>query len=82
MGGQNLHVDGEARPYFQQLFWSGLLTVGYLPGTAFPTGPFRQGQPIGIQAVCAEFDDYRTIDSRRLMGEAFGEFTPPPGFED
>ncbi len=82
MNGRRLDVDGEAQPYFQQLFWAGLTTVSYLPSTVFPTGPSREGLPIGVQAVGAEFDDYRTIDFARLMGAEFGGFTPPPGFED
>lgn len=82
LAGRRIDVDGEPQPYFQQLFWAGLLTVGYLPSTVFPTGPSREGLPIGLQAVGAEFDDYRTIDFARLVAEAFGGFAPPPGFDD
>merc|ERR1711969_418783 len=38
MAERTLSVDGSAQPYFQQLFWSGLVTVAYLPSTVFPTG--------------------------------------------
>ena len=82
LAGRRIDVDGEPQPYFQQLFWAGLVTVAYLPSTVFPTGPSREGLPIGLQAVGAEFDDHRTIDFARLVAESFGGFTPPPGFDD
>jgi len=77
---RTLVVDNEVQPYFQQLFWSGLITVGYMPSTVFPTGPSRDGLPIGLQAVSAEYNDYLCIDFARLLGEEMGGFTPPPGF--
>ncbi|MFU8816849.1 MAG: amidase [Pseudomonadales bacterium] len=77
---RTLVVDNEEQPYFQQLFWSGLITVGYMPSTVFPTGPSRDGLPIGLQAVSAEYNDYVCIDFARLLGEEMGGFLPPPNF--
>jgi amidase len=80
--GRTLTVDGEEQPYFQQLFWAGLVTVAYLPSTVFPTGPSDEGLPIGLQAVSSEFNDYTCIDFARLVAQEIGGFTPPTGYED
>ena len=73
-------VDNVAQDYFQQVFWSGLVTVAHLPSTVFPTGLSQEGLPIGLQAVGAEFNDYVTIDFTRLMAEEIGGFIPPPAY--
>ena len=80
MGERTLSVDGESQPYFQQLFWAGLITVAYMPSTVFPTGPSAEGLPIGLQAVSAEYEDRTCIDFARLVGEEMGGFVPPPGY--
>lgn len=78
--GRTLTVDNEEQDYFQQIFWSGTITVAHLPSTVFPTGPASDGLPIGIQAVGAEFQDYSTIEFSRLMAQEFGGFIPPPRY--
>ena len=75
-------VNNESQEYFRQLFWAGIITVGCLPSTVFPTGVSNEGLPIGLQAVGAEFDDYLTIDFGRLMADELGGFAAPPGYED
>ena len=82
LSARTLRVDDLAQPYFQQLFWAGLITVGYLPSTVFPTGPSTEGLPIGIQAVSAEYNDYQCIDFARLAADEFGGFVPPRGYDD
>jgi amidase len=77
---RTIRVDGAVQPYFQQLFWAGTVTVAYLPSTVFPTGPSREGLPIGLQAVSAEYNDYICIDFARLVTEEIGGFVPPPGY--
>ena len=75
-----LDVDGVAQPYFQQLFWAGLITVAYLPSTVFPTGPSSEGLPIGLQAVSGEYEDRTCIEFARLIRDEIGGFVPPPGY--
>ncbi len=77
---RELMVDNVAQDYFQQVFWSGLVTVAHLPSTVFPTGLSQEGLPIGLQAVGAEFNDYITIDFTRLMAQEIGGFIPPPAY--
>ncbi len=76
---RSLEVNGQPQPYFQQLFWSGIVTGPLLPSTVFPTGLSKAGLPIGVQAVGNAFDDYRTIDFARLMALEIGGFQAPPG---
>jgi len=73
-------VNGEPQPYFQQLFWSGLVTGPYLPSTVFPAGLSNNGLPIGLQAVGAAYHDQITIDFTRLLAREVGGFQPPPGY--
>ncbi len=79
---RKLIVDNQEIDYMQQLFWAGLTGVTYLPSTVFPTGPSKEGLPIGLQAVGGEFMDYQCIDFTRLLADEIGGFVAPPGFED
>ena len=79
---RTLLVNGVETPFFDQLFWAGLATLGFLPSTVFPVGLSEDGLPIGVQAIGAEFDDRTTIEFARLMAEEIGGFMPPTGFED
>jgi len=78
---RTVEVNGQPQPYFQQLFWSGIITGPLLPSTVFPTGVSRAGLPIGVQAVGNAFDDYITIDFARLLAEEIGGFLPPPDLD-
>jgi amidase len=73
-------VNGERQDYFRQLFWAGLVTAPYLPSTVFPTGPSRDGLPIGVQAVGAEYHDRATIEVTRLLARELGGFVVPPDY--
>ena len=77
---RRIAVDNETQDYFQQIFWSGTVTVAHLPSTVFPTGPSKAGLPIGLQAVSGEYRDHTTIEFARLMAKEIGGFTPPPLF--
>ena len=77
---RRIMVDNQSQNYFQQVFWAGMITVAHLPSTVFPTGPSKQGLPIGLQAVGAEFNDYATIEFARLMAGELGGFVPPPDY--
>tara|TARA_B110000014_G_scaffold259571_1_gene247625 strand:+ start:141 stop:1631 length:1491 start_codon:yes stop_codon:yes gene_type:complete len=79
-GERTIDVDGNEQDYFTQLFWAGLITNPYLPSTVFPTGPSKDGLPIGLQAASAPYRDHRTIAFARLIGEEIGGFVAPPSF--
>lgn len=75
---RTIEVNGQSQPYFQQMFWAGLVTGPLLPSTVFPTGLSSTGLPIGLQAVGNAFDDYITIDFTRLLADEIGGFQAPP----
>jgi len=80
MTGRTIDVDGEARDYFEQLFWAGLGGIAHLPATAIPTGPDERGLPIGVQLVGPAFGDRITIGVARALEEAGFAFQAPPRF--
>jgi amidase len=53
--------------------------VAFLPSTAFPVGLSSDGLPIGLQATCASYLDYQSIEVARLITEVVGGFEPPSG---
>jgi len=81
-GERSIDVDGESRPYFEQIFWAGLAINSYLPSTVFPTGPGKDGLPIGLQIIGPQFGDLTTLAlAGHLEAAGFG-FQPPPGYAD
>jgi amidase len=80
LGTRTILINGEQRPYFEQVFWAGLATLSYLPSTVFPSGLSKDGLPIGLQAIGAEFSDRTTIEFARLMAQEIGGYQPPPGY--
>ena len=79
-GKRTIMVDNDERPYFEQVFWSGLTGVAYLPSTVIPTGLNAQGLPIGVQIVGPEYDDLVTISIARQLETMGFKFTPPPDY--
>ncbi len=77
---RTLMVDGEAQPYFKQIFWAGLAINSYLPATVVPTGPGKEGLPIGVQIIGPEYGDLKTIGFAKLLENAGFAFTPPSGY--
>ncbi|MEM7077574.1 MAG: amidase [Pseudomonadota bacterium] len=70
-------VDNVAQPYFQQLFWAGIVINAYLPSTVFPTGLDKEGLPLGLQAVSAPYRDKRCIEFAHQISREIGGFTAP-----
>ncbi len=79
---RKINIDNHQVDYFEQIFWAGLTGVSYLPSTVFPTGPSKDGLPIGLQAIGGEYFDYQCIDFSRLLAEQIGGFVAPKGYED
>jgi len=80
MGARTLLLNGEQTPYFSQIAWSGVATLGHLPATAAPIGLSRGGLPIGVQIIGPYLEDRTTITFAGLLEREFGGFTPPPGY--
>lgn len=78
-GQRSIQVDGQALPYFSQIFWAGLAGVAQLPSTVVPGGLADDGLPVGVQLIGPAYGDLRTVQlAQRLEALGFG-FTPPPG---
>ena len=71
---RSLIINGEPKPYGDQLAWAGLATVTNLPSTAFPAGMTKGGLPIGLQAIGPYLEDFTTI---AFAGLAANDFVPP-----
>jgi amidase len=60
-------VNGQQRPYFDQLTWCSLATIGGLPSTVVPIGVTSSGMPAGIQVIGRYLDDLTTIEFASLV---------------
>ena len=78
MGERVLDVDGKARPYFEQIFWAGLVGISRLPSTVIPTGPDEAGLPVGVQIIGNGYSDRLTIQVAQQLEDAGFQFTAPP----
>jgi len=77
-----LPIDGAPYPYYRLSAIPSLASLAGLPVTVFPTGRrAATGAPVGLQVMGAFLDDRTTIRFAELIEQAFGGFTPPPGFE-
>ena len=79
-GERTIMVNNQEQPYFQQVFWAGMIVNAYLPSTVFPTGPSSDGLPIGLQAVGDAYQDYKTIEFSKLIADEIGGFVAPPNY--
>ena len=64
-----------------QLFWAGYSGLVYLPSTVGPAGLTRSGLPVGYQAITAQGRDKTSLAFAKFTEQAFGGFSPPPGYE-
>jgi len=76
-----LDVNGGRQPGTEQMFWAGLGGAFYLPATVAPAGQTRQGLPVGVQIMSAQYRDHTTIRFAQLLEREWRGFVPPPGFD-
>ena len=80
---RTVEVDGQTRPYFEQVFWAGLIGGVLLPATVAPSGLNDDGLPIGVQIAGPEYGDLDTIAAARFLEKEAGfSFVPPKGYAD
>ena len=75
-----LTLNGEPTPYFAQVAWAGVATLGNLPATAIPVGRTKAGLPFGAQIIGPYLEDRTTLGFAALAEREFGGFARPPGF--
>tara|TARA_B100001996_G_scaffold99796_1_gene74804 strand:+ start:1388 stop:2872 length:1485 start_codon:yes stop_codon:yes gene_type:complete len=81
-GERTVMVDNDERPYFEQVFWSGLAIASYLPSTIIPTGLSEKGLPIGIQIIGPQYGDLKTIGLAKLLEKEGYNFINPENYND
>jgi amidase len=79
-GSRTIAIDGQAHPYFNQMFWAGLAGVALLPATVIPTGPDADGLPIGVQIIGPMMGDLKTIQLAQILERQGFAFQAPPAY--
>jgi amidase len=77
---RTIPVNGRPEPTVDQLFWAGLPSVAYLPGTVAPVGLAADGLPCGIQIIAGHGRDKTALAFARMLERELGGFIPPPNF--
>lgn len=76
------NVHGEAVPYGYLGTYAAIATLCGQPATVFPAGQSETGLPVGLQAMGPYLEDRTPIRFAALVGQAFGGYEPPPGYEE
>jgi len=74
-------VNGEPRPYLEQIQWPGLISMALLPSTVIPVGRTAGGLPVGVQIVGPYLEDRTPLAFAAAAERELGGFVPPPGYE-
>ncbi len=77
---RTIDVDGQARPYLDQIMWNVVVGMAGLPSTVVPVGRTAGGLPVGAQVVGRPHADGLTIAVAGLVGALVGGYAVPPGF--
>ena len=78
---RTIPVNGGQEPTVDQLFWAGLSSVAYLPGTVVPVGVAKDGLPCGLQIIAGHGRDKTALAFAKLLERQIGGFVPPPGYD-
>ena len=79
---RRLMVNGQEKPYLDNMAWTLMAVVSGLPSTVVPVGLSDSGLPVGIQIIGDRLEDLTTIDFARGLSELVGGFQAPPGYKD
>ena len=77
---RTIDIDGTPYPYDHQMFYASLATAPGLPATTVPVEKTAHGLPVGVQIIGPYLEDRTTLRFAAAIEEAFGGFTPPPGY--
>ena len=80
-GARKIWVNGEARPYSDNVVWAGVATLCGLPSTAVPVGRHSDGLPFGLQIIGPEYADRTTMAVARWVEEAGHVTTLAEGYQ-
>ena len=71
---RTIDINGERRPYIENVAWAGLIGIVGLPSAVPPIGRTDAGLPAGVQVVAPMFHDRTAVRVAGLLGR----FEPPP----
>jgi amidase len=74
-------IGGQRVPYGRQALYPSLASLSGHPATVFPVGLNQGRLPIGLQAIGPYLEDRTTIRFAALVGQAYGGYQRPPGYE-
>lgn len=77
---RTIDVDGEPRPYLEQVLWNTVVGMARLPTTVVPVGRTGAGLPVGAQVVGRRYADLTTLAVAGMVGDLTGGYAVPPGF--
>lgn len=66
-GERVIWVNGEARPYSDNVVWAGVATLCGLPSTAVPLGKDDNGLPFGVQVIGPAYGDRTTLAVAKVL---------------
>jgi amidase len=75
---RSVTINGEARPYWDQVCWISMAGACYLPAVSVPVGLTASGLPVGLQVIAPYLEDRTALDLARRIAEVTGGFVPPP----
>ncbi|MEL6184047.1 MAG: amidase family protein, partial [Myxococcota bacterium] len=68
--GPPMKVDGETRPYLDQISWTGFVNYIGNPSTSVPLSMSKDGLPIGMQLMGPYLEDLTVIELARALEQA------------
>ena len=77
---RTITVNGEPRPYIEQIYWCGGIGVVYLPVAVVPVGLTADGLPVGVQIIGPYLEDRTVLDVAARAEEILGGFRAPSGY--
>jgi amidase len=78
---RTMTVNGETRPYFDNVGWTGLIGVVGLPAAVPPIGRTKAGLPVGVQVVAPYLRDRDAIFVAGVLNQLTRGYKVPPGFQ-
>ncbi|MDX5564299.1 amidase family protein [Streptomyces sp. ID05-04B] len=73
-----MRVNGQSRPYWDQVKWSAVANAAGSPATTVPVRTARDGLPVGLQVMGPGGGDLTTIKFAELLGRELEGYRPPP----
>jgi amidase len=81
LGSRTIEINGERRPYLDNIVWTGLVGNVGLPSAVPPLGPTASGLPVGVQVVAPYLHDRTAVRVAGLIAETVdgAGYRVPPG---